>query len=431
MNGDVEESGRAVGALPANARNPRELVRMPGLRAAPYRVSLWFLRVTGAWKYPVDATGDYEEMRFRDVLYWLYKAEHHVAHPESGADLPTYFRKLGTLPDTSGGKLRVERELSVSAVGDLMDHAYLRRSEELYRQASHKVFGADLPMGNLEAVVCERPADPPRFNGRTAPQLRIDEPTLDRLAAFGGTGFAFLSAACNHTLDFGAEGASSTVTALRSRGIAYHGVNESEADAQCARIINRRGIRIAIVSHTFGLNGWPLPPDRPWMVNRTRLNRRVDDIDFSRVERQIAHAHDEGADFIIAHLHWGMEFEHYPRTDQIDVAHSLAERGIDAIFGHHPHVIQPYEFYQTRRDPDRFVPVFYSLGNLTNPFLDSRLCRSLVARLELGKGRDAKGTVRTYVLGYQVDTIVQSVDLAAQRIELQLDGEAREREGVH
>ena len=38
----------------------------------------------------------------------------------------------------------------------------------------------------------------------------------------------------------------------------------------------------------------------------------------------------------------------------------------DAIISHHTHNIQPYEFYQTLRDPHRKAPIFYGLGNLSS-----------------------------------------------------------------
>lgn len=83
--------------------------------------------------------------------------------------------------------------------------------------------------------------------------------------------------------------------------------------------------------------------------------------------------------------------------------------GVDAIFGHHPHVIQPAEYYRTRRDPARVVPIFYSLGNLVTPFSAPFLCRSLIARLELAKGI-AEGATRTYVGRVQLAEVMQIAD---------------------
>ncbi len=91
---------------------------------------------------------------------------------------------------------------------------------------------------------------------------------------------------------------------------------------------------------------------------------------------------------------------------------------MDAIFGHHPHVTQPCEHYRTRRDPSRVVPIYYSLGNLTNPFAAPLLCRSAVARLTLAKGTVEDRTPRTYVQTAKTHHVVQHADHATRKLSL-------------
>lgn len=120
----------------------------------------------------------------------------------------------------------------------------------------------------------------------------------------------------------------------------------------------------------------------------------------------------------IAHLHWGMEHEFYPRVAQVELARHLAELGFDVILGHHPHVVQPMECYRTRRDPDRVVPIYYSLGNLVNPFSAPYLCRSFVARITLAKGTRPDGALRTYVREARTIEIVQEADVEGETLRL-------------
>ncbi len=47
------------------------------------------------------------------------------------------------------------------------------------------------------------------------------------------------------------------------------------------------------------------------------------------------------ADIVIMSLHWGYELELYPRSNQVFIARALADRGVDLIIGHHPHVFSP------------------------------------------------------------------------------------------
>ncbi|MFW6328499.1 MAG: CapA family protein [Alkalispirochaetaceae bacterium] len=411
------ETDRAT--APATARTPREFVQLPRGKAILYATALKLLEWSRAWRYPIAASGDYEEMGFRDILYWIHKTEHHITRPQRGSQLASYFPEHQALPRRFPEDFEVEAELSIAAVGDLMDHEYLNHSARLYREIGETLFGADISMANLEAVVLDEPSEAPQFDGRSAPRLRIGRETLDVLTSHAGRRYDFLSVACNHTLDFGTEGIDHTREALESRGIAYHGTNASAEEAGRAALLTRRGISVAIISHTFGLNGWRPPPDRPWAVNRTRLNESPEGIDLSLMRQQIADARRGGADFVIAQLHWGMEFEHYPRVEQIELAHTIAEAGVDAILGHHPHVLQPWELYRTRRDPERLVPIFYSLGNLTNPFRDPRLCRSLLGRMTLSKGRRRDGSVSTYVTRLQSDLVEQSVDVDERRVSLE------------
>ncbi|MFW5643375.1 MAG: CapA family protein, partial [Alkalispirochaeta sp.] len=350
--------------------------------------------------------------------YWLHKAKHHVVDPERASNLHAYFDAQRGFRWSLPEHVEVERELSISAVGDLMDHEYLPRSHGLYRHVADEIFGADLAMANLECVVLDEFSETPRFDGKRAPRLRVNTRVFDVLTGHDRERYDFLSTACNHSLDFGAEGVRSTTEALRSREIAFHGINETVEETEQAQLLEHNGIKVAIISHTFGLNGWTPPPDREWIVNRTRLNGPLKALDRSLIDRQIAYARGVGADFVVAQLHWGMEYEHYPRTAQLEVAHALAESGIDAIFGHHPHVLQPFEHYRTRRDPDRVVPIYYSLGNLTNPFQDPRLCRSLVARVDLAKVRKTDGSTPTYVRNAGAVTVVQSIDMETRRIAL-------------
>lgn len=62
------------------------------------------------------------------------------------------------------------------------------------------------------------------------------------------------------------------------------------------------------------------------------------------------------SDFIIANVHWGDEYKIVQNDYQIKTAQFLIDNGVDLIIGHHPHVVQPLDFYKGK-------PIFYSLGN--------------------------------------------------------------------
>jgi hypothetical protein len=81
-------------------------------------------------------------------------------------------------------------------------------------------------------------------------------------------------------------------------------------------------------------------------------------------------------------------------------------------------VLQPVEHYQTRRDPDRVVPIYYSLGNLTNPFALAFMLRSGVARLVVAKGTRNDGSTHAYVRSAEMIAVDQVIEPGTAAIAL-------------
>lgn len=119
--------------------------------------------------------------------------------------------------------------------------------------------------------------------------------------------------------------------------------------------------------------------------------------DLGLLKIQIEDCKKHGCDFIVASMHWGYEFEFFPRARQIEIAHRLVEGGVDLIWGHHPHVIQPIEYYRTKRDSNRIAAIAYSLGGLTFGWdAAPHLMLGLILNVKLVKG-SIDGDHRTYI----------------------------------
>ena len=403
-------------ALPKNAREVFALSRFDAL---VYGAITSIAEATGLWTYPMRCEGDFERMRYIDMVYWYFKAGRPVRRARRGSGLEAYFseqrRERPELPEG----FEPQREITVSCVGDLMSHPYLAASgATLYASVSDLIFGADVSMANLECVV-----DPPVKRELTiameeAPVLYLDAASFAAVTAFGERRYRFLAAACNHTLDFGEEGVDTTIRALEANGIAYGGVTSTSGDPFRPTILEHEGVRIGAVAYTFGLNAKRPPSHRPNLVHRMALNDGVAANDLGQLKRQVAQARSAGVEFFVAHLHWGIEHELYPTPEQVELAHALAELGVDAIFGHHPHVLQPMELYRTKRDPLRDVPIYYSLGNLVNPFSAEHVCRSGVARLTLSRGA-VGGSPRVYVRSAELVEVSQVADEETKTLRLE------------
>lgn len=64
----------------------------------------------------------------------------------------------------------------------------------------------------------------------------------------------------------------------------------------------------------------------------------------------------EKNEFWVVSLHWGDEYSETPKLEQQKYARMLIDKGVNVVMGHHPHVVQPIEFYQEGI-------ILYSLGN--------------------------------------------------------------------
>ncbi len=166
--------------------------------------------------------------------------------------------------------------------------------------------------------------------------------------ALAWAGYDACTTASNHTVDRGFDGIQRTIDDLDGAGIAHTGSFANRRDSRGPLWLRVDGVEVVLIAATYGLNGLPLPEGRPWAVNL---------IDTDRIIRQATAAREAGADIVMVALHWGDEYVEQPSAFQVDVAQTLAQSGqIDLIYGHHAHVVQPY-------DKMHGVWVLYGLGN--------------------------------------------------------------------
>ncbi len=165
-------------------------------------------------------------------------------------------------------------------------------------------------------------------------------------------GFDIVGIANNHMCDKGASGLQGTIDFWKTQPVTLIGGYENEADYNTPRIIEREGVKIGLLSYTYGTNGLSLPQSSELIVPL---------IDDETIIAQCA-AVNELCDFLIVSVHWGIENQTEPSAEQRRVASLLADQGVDVILGHHPHVLQPIEWVEGS-DGGRTLCI-YSLGNL-------------------------------------------------------------------
>ena len=134
-----------------------------------------------------------------------------------------------------------------------------------YLSSAKRLFaGSDYVLGNLETPVTGN------FDGKPCP---FDAPK-SFLDAVKNVGINFVSTANNHTLDKGIDGIDKTIENLKSLGLDFSGTYETELDSEKIFIKGIGGIKVAILTCTYGTNsefyGGYFPKEKNWKIDILR-----------------------------------------------------------------------------------------------------------------------------------------------------------------
>lgn len=193
----------------------------------------------------------------------------------------------------------------------------------LAQLATSTLFQSDAVIGNFEAAIPLVHVPTPIFNTR----FSVATTTLAAVTPY----ITHWSLANNHSFDYGAAGYDSTVTALTNTGDLVFGHPYVISTSSVTYVQSER--------LTIGLVGLHTLVD-------------IDSLALASVLAAVAST----SDVQIAYVHGGAEYVDDPYPPTKALARELIDAGIDVFIGHHPHVVQPIEWYNNR-------PIFYSLGN--------------------------------------------------------------------
>ena len=248
--------------------------------------------------------------------------------------------------------LSAQDSLTILFAGDAMMHQTqldnTRKGDSFdlsgyFSNIEKEVKAADIAVVNFEVPLGGRPySGYPAFS---APE--------DFALALQKAGFDFFLLANNHCLDRRTRGLVRTIRMLDSLEIRHTGTFLDRGHRHCTypMLLRKKDFRIIMLNYTYDTNG--LTVDTPRIVNY---------IDKQVMEADIVEAKLFNPDFIIANMHWGLEYEQMPSREQRRLADWLVGQGVDLVIGCHPHVVQPMELRKGEDGvPDRLV--VYSLGN--------------------------------------------------------------------
>lgn len=269
----------------------------------------------------------------------------------------------GTTPEASNqerDQVRDEKtELRISLVGDVMVHG--PQLEAAYDEVSGQydfdptfapvaplIEESDLALANLETTL---PGEEFGYTGY--PLFASPDSLVDALQE---SGFDGLFTVNNHSLDTGVQGLERTAQVLEDKGMDAIGTFQ---DPDQARVLHKdiEGIKVAILAYTEMVNPSQFttesPEDMTPYLNLLSEDQILADLD--EVE--------EDTDFTLAYVHWGEEYTDQPTANQVHYAQFLAQAGVDAVIGSHPHVIQETEVIEGDQE-ETFV--LYSMGNFAS-----------------------------------------------------------------
>ncbi len=201
----------------------------------------------------------------------------------------------------------------------------------------------------------------------------------DSLApALRDAGIDMLGTANNHSMDKGADGLLATLDALDRHRLAHAGTARTIEEQAKPRIVNVKGVRVAFLNATEMTNGIPVPAAKPYIINLIG--------DGSALIRQAADARADGADLVIAFLHFGSEYQRQPSVPQQLLAKKLLANGVDTVIGAHPHVVQPIKRVTVQRGNTPYTGyIAYSLGNFVSNQRDRYRDSGIVVYLDIEK----------------------------------------------
>ncbi len=312
---------------------------------------------------PEDDLEPYEEVRWetetwdpaedldQTALYVLKSVNHRPGAPAESLDHFDAMRPQ--LPALSDG-------IQLSFVGDVM---WIGDNWSDYATPAAPLLDGDLRVGNLETPTSpDHPTELAELGSYTfnAPPAMLDGLPLDLLQLTN-----------NHSLDVGDDGLEATIAEVEARGIHHTGV-----DRQLA--VDVAGQRVAFLAYTWGLN--QRDAQTAHELHIIPFGHLDEDIDLSTLEADVAAARADGADTVVALLHWGYEYEYYPDPHFMVLARRVVAAGADLVVGSGPHVVQPAEICHVNRPEHvpgvgtcsirtddgqpRTATMLYSLGNL-------------------------------------------------------------------
>ena len=251
-----------------------------------------------------------------------------------------------------------EEKVSFLAVGDnimhkqLIDKAKQGETYEFLPYYTHMqsyIKEADVSFINQETILGGRSfkySGYPLFN------------TPDEMAGtLHELGFDIVNGSTNHAFDMNEKAVDHSIQLFkRYKDMKYIGLYQSKEEQKKVPVIEKNGIRIALLSYNQYVNYDQKPSEY-----------RYNNFDKTKMKEDVQRA-KKVSDVIVVSCHWGKEYDTKPNDFQKKFAQYLTDLGVDVIIGTHTHTLQSIEWLDGKDGHKTLVA--YSLGNFISGMLE-------------------------------------------------------------
>ena len=285
--------------------------------------------------------------------------------------------------------------ITMMAIGDMLMHGGASvpalqadgsyNYDYLFANVLDEIQAADIAVVNQEVVFAGN-----HLGILGYPQFNVMTEQGDALVK---AGFDVVLHATNHTMDQGAAGVHNTLEFWKKHpDTTVLGIHENEESYNTVNIMEVDGIKVALLNYTYGLNGFNLPANEPYLVdlmNEWSTDKMTADLKYA----------NENADFVVVFPHWGTEYVLTETEQEAQWAQFFADNGADLIIATHPHVVQPVKWITGANGNQTLC--YYSLGNFVSIQYYNYCMLGGMAQVSITK--DATGT---YISEYDMDFVV-------------------------
>ncbi len=296
-----------------------------------------------------------------------------------------------------GGDLNITDKVVASGVSaDGYDYT------DVFMDVAPLFAGADAAVLNFEGNLCGAPYG--SASTSAPPEL---------LEALSAIGVDMLQTANSCAINNGLLGLTDTIDGIRNAGMEPLGTFSSQAEFEKYRgftLRNIRGIKVAFVAFTKGMDGMALPEGSETCVNLlyTDYTSTYQKVNTDGIKEVLQAVDREKPDVTIALLHWGSEYNSQISKSQEKIVKLMQEEGVDAILGTHSHYVQKMDY-----DESTGALVAYSLGDFFGDGDKNGTNYSVVLELEVTKYNKTGDTKITAFTGTPIFNLTPEAESTA------------------